>query len=501
VRLLGRDGTDVLTAPTAGASVWPAGGKLFCVSLGLAACSTLCALALAFPVGIHLGTTDRLWPLALALVPIIIPPHLAAYLWRFTLNDVARFLAGSAAWRLSPRWNFLGATWTLAGLYWPVIALPIALSMRLRGNRLRQELATLAAPRPVFWGAVVPGLAPGLVAGAGVFFLLALSNYGVPLMWSVPSQNVAVFARLVAYYTAREALMLSLPLVATALAVCCAGLFWLTRKPYGSDLGLATVPRIGALRAAPRGLVAWSGLVLLATSITPVITLVAGTGVFERLRANLINGASPFLWGLALAALGASGATAAGLSLAQVTRHAPRFFRGLVEFIGLSALFLPAAVICLALAGLLSVSGPLGALQDSVGVFVIAYGVRFFYIPWKIVRFVQGFEGREHEDVKRILGLGRLARARLAAGGTLRPALYVSWLVVFAFALGELEIATRFVQPGRQPISVFLDNLLHYGRFAEIGQWSLIVLVSGVVIVWTVLWIGLAQWRRLRVTA
>jgi len=498
-RVAAPDQSKAWVVPATSSVALPDGGRLFLCSVGLAVCATVFAFVLAFPVGVHLGGDGGAVSVALALVPLVVPPHLAAYMWRFTLDDVARFLMQGTLWRHSPQWRFFGAAWTLAALYWPVIALPIALVMRLRGNRLRQELATLAHPCSVFWRAVVPGLAPGAAAGAAVFFLLALSNYGVPLMWNVASQNVAVFARLSAYRDFPGALMLAAPLIAAAMALCIAGLVWVARRPRGFDMGLATLTPSESLRSTPRGFAGLSMGVLLTTAMVPVITLVAGPGVFRTFWADVFGGLSPYLWGLTFAALGATGATALGLALAQAMRHAHRHFRLTVEFVGLCVLLVPAAIVCMTLAGLLSRPGWMGALYDSVWIFMIAYGVRFFYIPWKVASFVQRLEGREHEDVKRLLGLGPIARARLAIGGMLRQALCVSWLVVFALTLGELEIATFLVQPGRQPISVFLDNLMHYGRSASIGQWSLIVVMGEIAIVWIVLWVGLSQCRRLRV--
>ena len=473
----------------------PAGGRLLTSSVALAGLATLMATALAFPVGVTLGRGTGVVFAGLVLLPLVTPPEVAACLWRYALTDVAALFTGNAAVAGTHAFGFFAAAWTLAATAWPLIALAVALAMRAAGNRLEMELANLAPPGTVFRRATLPGLAPALVAGAGVVFLLALSDYAVPLAWDVPSQNRAVFARLAAFFEPREVLTLALPLVIVALAVCVAGLVWVWRRPYALDLTRATT------RPGKGGVCAWlAALVLTVTVGAPVWAMFRGLDLSAVAFRDLRVGASPFLWGAILAALGASGATVAGVGLALLVRRAPKWVAAVVEGAALLALFVPAAVLCLVFSGLLRSGEWLLALYNSLGVFALAYGVRFLYIPFKIVRLASAFEGQAHDRVGRLLGLPILTRLRLRLGGVL-PALSLAWLIVFAFVLGELEIATFLAQPGRQPLSVFLDNLLHYGRSTTVAVWFLLVLGAEAALAWIILFVGLSQWRKLRVNA
>jgi len=485
-----------LTIPTLGSSVWPSGGRLFASNLLLAALATGMALVLAFPVGVYLGRRGRAVLVALAVSPLVIPPHLSAYIWRFTLEDAARGLGAGAVWA-SPQRSFAAAAWTLAAMYWPVVALPVAVAIRFCGRRVREELATLAPPRAVFWRAVAPGLLPALLGGAGIFFLLALSNYGVPLMWNVPSQVLAAFAQLEIWRDQpARAIPTSLPLILTAAALCGAGLLWLARRPYGF-----------ALTAGPRrdaGPARWSAAltvaVLTATVAVPLTSLATYPGVFRPTRAYWQPGREAFLCGIVFAGLGATGAVVLGAGLARATRRAPRVVRGLIEVIGLFSLFVPAILICLLLAA--GRAGPawVAAVYDSPAVFAVAYGLRFFYIPWRVTRSAQRLEGRAYHETERMLGLGPCRRALLALGGALGPAVACAWLIVFALALGELEIATFLAPAGWQPLSTFLDNQMHYARQAGAMQWVLIVVAAELAVVCLAGIAGRLQWRTLRAT-
>jgi len=481
-------------APSSAGAAFPGRGKLFLTSLALAGCASLLGLILGFPTGVHLGRARSLRLAPIFLVPLFVPPHLSAYIWRFTLEDLARTFTGKALW--ASQWtSFLGAAWTFAAIYWPLVALPVALTLRARGNRIEQELATLAPPRAVFRRAIVPALVPAALAGAGVLFLFALAGYGVPLMWNIPAQSVAVFGRLTATYEAWPALRLSLPLQITVLAVCGFGVFLLTRRPYGLDLTQSV-----SARPLPRSrgfslCGAISGLVILATIVAPLVSLLTCPGVFTRVRLTFLEGAGPYGWGLAMAALGATGATALGTLLAFQAKRG-RLAELVIEAVGLCALFVPAAVFCIGLTALAAGPRWLRMITDTFAVFLVAYGVRFFYLPYKLVRVFHTVEGPAYRDLERSLGLGMCTRLRLAFGGLLRPALCAGWLLVFALALGELEIAGFRVQAGRQPMSVFLENLMHYGRSSTVVQWSLLLILTEMVLAFLILRIGWPRWRR-----
>ena len=488
LRWSGADAPPWLTAPPTGLGRPERHALLG--SLGLAAASTVLALLLAFPVGLRVGKSRSRMLLAAAILPLLIPPQVAAYVWRFLLQDLAGRAGVGDAWAQSSACSFIGGAWTLAAIYWPVICLPIAASMRLTGNRLEQELAVAAPPRAVFWRAVVPGLAPGLVAGVGVFFLLALSNYGVPLMWDIPSRNIAVFAQLTASLDPKAVFSLALPLQAAAVVLCCAGVIWLGRKSYAADRTQAEVPPAAATGADFGAPALLTSVVLTATAAVPIAALLLGRDLSEMVKPDLIAGSEPFGWGAAIAAIGATGAAGAGLALSQLVPVRARGWTTAVEIVGLLTLLSPAAMICAALAAGLDRSSWAAAIHSSLWIFLLAYGVRFFYIPWKILCAARRLEAPEHSEIARLAGLGFLRRAWLSIAGALRPALCVSWLLVFALAFGEQEISSFFAQPGRQPLSVFMDNLMHHGRSSAAAKWSLIAIVMNVAVAVIVAQVG-----------
>ena len=163
-------------------------------------------------------------------------------------------------------------------------------------------------------------------------------------------------------------------------------------------------------------------------------------------------------------------------------------------------LFLPATVLCVGVLKALTASVPLRMIYDSLAVFALAYGVRFFYIPWKLSQSAMRSRSEAYRDVERVLGLACWRRCLLTLGGLMKPMALMGWLFVFALTLGELEIAAFLAQPGRQPLSVFLDNLMHYGRSATVVHWSLILIATELLIAVLVLKLGRSTWQRCSAT-
>lgn len=486
------------TAIAATSTLLPVHGRLLLYSVLLAATATALATALAFPVGVHLGRRGGALCAVVLLVPLMMPPQISASLWRFALTDIVRLVTGGTQTLASHGFSFFAAAWTLAAVTYPVIALPVAMALRMRGNRLERELANVAPPRAVFLRATLPGLAPGLLGGAGVFFLLALANSSAPLMWNVPSQSRAMFARLAAYFEPGKVLVMSLPMQGIALALCAGAVVWISRRPWAVEADSAGVVR-GSCGERKDALAPVARTVLLATIGAPIASLILSVSPGELAGSALPVGASPFAWGLIIAALGAAGAVSAGVVLHLVARRTPKALSAVLEVAGLAVLFVPAALLCVLFSMMLRMSDAAAAFYNSLAMFALAYGVRFFYIPWKILQLSRAFECKGHERVERLVGMPVLSKMKLRAAGMLLPALALSWLVVFAFAFGELEIASFLAQPGRQPLSVFLDNLLHYGRSATVAIWFAIAVTAEVALACLVLTVGLVQWRKLRV--
>jgi ABC-type spermidine/putrescine transport system permease subunit II len=236
--------------------------------------------------------------------------------------------------------------------------------------------------------------------------------------------------------------------------------------------------------------------VLALTVLTPLGALAASPKLFSGAVVSFTNGLEPFQWGVVTALLGATGAVLLGVGLALATQRAPRALKGLIEIAGLLALLLPAAVFCIGLARSFGRSDLLAPFYDSTAFFLAAYGLRYFYVPWKLAQLHLQAETRNILDTERMLGLGAFDRAKLALAGVLRPAAWGGGLVVFALAFGEIEIAIFRQQPGSLPLSIFLDNAMHTGRSATVIQWSLASVVLSLLVAWSVLKLGAAPWQR-----
>ncbi len=195
-------------------------------SLGLAALTTVVAVALGVPAGLLVGRTDlpgRRALAALLAMPLLLPPYLTAVGWMAAASEtgpLAQFLGPGAAQALS-RWLFglPGCVLVLSTAFMPLVMLLVAAALRAVPSRL-EEAGLLVAPWPTVLGRIsLPLVAPGALLGAALVFLLALGDVTVP-----PSFRYAVFAveslsQFSAFYDLGAATATAMPLAAVTAAV------------------------------------------------------------------------------------------------------------------------------------------------------------------------------------------------------------------------------------------------------------------------------------------
>ena len=145
----------------------------------------------------------------LAGAPVLLPPYIVALAW---VNLGWDRLSGST-------YSLPAAIVTLSLVLYPLSMLATEVAMRRIDGRLEEAGLIVAPPGRVLWRITLPLVAPSVIAAALIFFVLAVSEFGVPGLLRVRVYTTEVFTAFAAFYDFSRAIALSVPLLVLCVAV------------------------------------------------------------------------------------------------------------------------------------------------------------------------------------------------------------------------------------------------------------------------------------------
>ena len=177
----------------------PAEWTAIALSLRVASVATLVATPLGVAVA-WLLARGRFWgkPLLDALVhlPLVLPPVVTGYLLLLAFGRRGWFggwIADHFGIVLAFRWT--GAALACGVMSFPLLVLPIRLSIEAVDRKLEQAAATLgAAPWRVFLTITLPLAAPGIIAGMVLGFAKAIGEFGATITFvsNIPGETQTI---------------------------------------------------------------------------------------------------------------------------------------------------------------------------------------------------------------------------------------------------------------------------------------------------------------------
>ena len=364
-------------------------------SLFLALTTTLLATFLGLPLGLLLSAyKSRVQPLllALALVPLLIPPHIHTIAWARVMGDRGwltlwirqmgaeppdiRAPLGTPGEDLLLGSIYWGPAWVMACAYFPLMVFSVRAGVQSL-DRDGLDAARLTPGSRPLRHIVLPQILPRILAAAAFIFILSLASYPVVSLLDTPTLIQKVFFALhVSTGNPFAATVLGLPLVLMAFL----GIFLLTTLDRGRAI---QGDRARQSERAPEGvgshLVAC--LLLGLALIVPLVSLLLEAGplrlfgeepdnyqmVFSRVRTAFVE--SFLLSGSGVLVLSAVGAIV-GRILAR--RRSVLLDSGMLAFLAV-----PPEVLALSLLVLFS-----GLASGSVPLAFGAAFAAFVALPW-----------------------------------------------------------------------------------------------------------------------
>lgn len=346
---------------------------------------------------------------------------------------------------------------------------------------LRPELENAAwldtHRRGVLWHVALRHLARSMLFAASIVFALCLGEIAV--------------TDLVGVRTLAEEAYTQFQLTLNPGAAAVAGLlvFVPLLVPWGIVLAGATrgagaaeepvyAEESAVFRGAPRAVrFAARGWVVAA------LVLVMGVPVWDLLRAVESPGQLARALGLilpefgysAVLAVGASAlAVAAGFPLVYFTRRSRT--GAVVSAIALGGLFVPGAVLGIALVKLLNRGGWPGLVYHHPSVLVLAQFLRFFPLTllllWVFLRNVPS----QYRDMAVTDGLSRTQALRYVHIPVCARPLLLSFGITWLWCLGEIDASIIVCPPGLTTLPIRIFTMVHYGVYSQVAAACLLLM-------------------------
>ena len=440
-------------------------------SLTLAGLTTLGAVVLGLPAGILISRTDlpgRRALTALLAMPLLLPPYLTAVGWMTAGSDggpVARLLGQGAAQALS---RFLfglpGCVLVLTTAFMPLVMLVVAAALRAVPSRLEEAGLMVAPWSTVLRRVTLPLVAPGILLGAVLVFLLALGDVSVPPSLRYPVFAVESLSQFSAFYDLTAATAAAMPVALLTAAVL--GLEALVARHTGAAHavgaraggGMLTV-QLGSLRR-PVAAAVWTLAAVLVGAPLAVLVLQAG-GAGNYLEA--LRQAGDSLWrGIGLAGVGGALLAVEGFVLAMLVRERPRGTGAAVDAAALFLFAVPGAVMGVGLIVLWNRPSA-NIVYATPLILLLGYVARYTAITLRLNRASLELVPEGLIEAARVAGIGWGRRLAQVAAPVAWRGIAAAWLAGAVFCLRDVGMTLLVHPPGWDTLPVRIMTLAANG--------------------------------------
>lgn len=488
-------------------------------SFALGACSTLAALAIAFPLALLGHRYDFAGkPLlgVLVLAPMILPPFVGAVGVKQMLGVNGAFNAALTRlgwmdpatpldWLAEGR--FAGIVLMIALNLYPILYMNIAAALSNLDPAMEQAAENLGCPPwKRFWRITLPLAMPGVFAGSSIVFIWAFTELGVPLVFDYGrTASVQIFDGLKGLDKNPVPYALTTVLLVVAALVFTVSKLVLGRSPLGTAprpkgrsqalrlrgwrsaacagafLGifvLAAIPHLGVILLSLAG--RWYGTVVPDQLTMHHYLEALGNGlVVPSIQNSLLYAGCATLVALVV-----------GLSVAWVVVRSDLKLRGVLDAVVMLPLAVPGLVMAFGYLALSQEGKPFHFLVGAGGspflLLVIAYATR--RLPYVVRSAVAGLQQSNPalEEAARSLGATPLRTLRRVAIPLIGANLAAGCILAFAFAMLEVSDSLILAQQAQHfPITKAIYTLLStLGNGTELaaalGVWSMVFLSTAI---------------------
>ncbi|MEX2421757.1 MAG: iron ABC transporter permease, partial [Actinomycetota bacterium] len=460
-------------------------------TIGLAAAVTAAAIAIGVPAAWLVVRSDlpmrRLWA-TLFVLPLAFPSYVGAFALLSALGPrgiVQGVLEGPfGIQRLPDIGGFSGAFLALTLFTYPLVYLVVAASLRSLDPSFEESSLTLGMSRRTsFLRVTIPLLRPSIAAGGLLVGLYVIHDFGAVSIMRFPTFTQAIFLQYRAAFDRTPAAILSLMLVALALAVVLAERRASGRaRYYRSGAGTPRPPQPVALGRWRWPALAFAGTVVTLALILPVSVLIYWLvrGLSAGIPANVTLAATG---GSVLASAGGATATLVlAFPIAIVAVRFPGRLARAAQTISYAGYALPGLVVALSLVFFAAAYAP--ALYQSLVLMIGAYVILFLPQAVEPVRGGLLQLDPRVEEAARVLGQNRVSVLRRVVLPLLSGPAFAALALVFLTVMKELP-ATLLLRPtGFETLSTRVWTSASAGLYSRAALPALILVAVSAIPAW-----------------
>ncbi|MCB2171320.1 hypothetical protein KQH65_01135 [archaeon] len=397
-----------------------------------------------------------------------VPPYIHSLVWSGMVSNVNQLLKGGGI-------SFSGYGFGISYLVDTMAYLPLGVGLAMVGFMLVETPAVEAARLykenfRVFIDVILPLASPMILAALGFVFILVITDYSIPTLYSYSVYSLEIFSEFSASNNPAHSVWLSIPLVLITTLMLVVSLRGLRNTVQSSSVNREESLQYWSFPDRFSQLQLLAGTVIIIQVVFLIGGLLIETGSPENMY-YAVEAATDDL--VTSAIIGFVGALLGG-GLGYVLSL--RLGKSWVWWILISLpLALPSAIVGIGLIDVYNTWIPW--LYGTMAMPVIAVTIRFVAIA-TIIIYTQSkrvdqllFEAAEllkrekNQDLWKVkLPLQKYGLAAAVAA-------------LVAFNVGELGSTLLVVPPGRETITIRIFNYLHYGGSEEVAGLCLLIVV------------------------
>ncbi len=482
-------------------------------SLLVSGLTALVSVSLGFLAALWLAGLGKGWrmrALAVALLPLALPPFLVTNCWLDLLGNTGVL----RHWLPLNIFSLGGAVLILSLMLWPIPMLAAWSAWR------RLEQAQLESDSAMSGGMLIRALLfplarTSLGQATVLTFVLALNNFAVPAILQVKVFPAELWVRFNTTFDSLGALRLSWPMLLAPLLLVA----WFSRREFPWPHLSGTLAPELFRRQLGRGWVWCCGafaVVLCVLSVgLPLAQLVSTRRTWTELPGALAAGWSAcwnsffyasmpatFILTLALAralsfsSLGRSRSNCrsrreealVGKSKIQnpkskidqsLLTSTPTMLRGalgvMIDALAWLAFLVPGVLLGVGLVQVFNHPWS-AAFYASAGIVILAFVIRYFALGRYSLRHAFQTLDADLADDARLNGATPVQMFRYVQWPQIAPQMAAAWYIIFLLCLWDVESMILVVPPGGETLALRIFNLLHYGHNAQVNALCLALL-------------------------